>query len=124
MIAVDSSTLIAHLAGDTGKDVARLEAALRRTEALLPPAVVTEMLSARDTPRSLEEVLSAMPMLVVTDGYWERAGALRRLLLQRRLKAAMADALIAQSCIDHAVPLLTRDADFAAFAKFGRLQLV
>jgi len=33
------------------------------------------------------------------------------------------DALIAQSCIDRGVPLLTRDRDFRAFADAARLHL-
>jgi len=38
-------------------------------------------------------------------------------------KASLGDALIAQACIDSDVPLLTRGADFAAFAKLGGLKL-
>ncbi len=35
----------------------------------------------------------------------------------------LADALIAQSCIDHDVRLVTRDADFRHFARLGGLRL-
>jgi predicted nucleic acid-binding protein len=35
----------------------------------------------------------------------------------------LADTLIAQSCIDHHVPLITRDVDFRHFAKLGMLVL-
>ena len=41
----------------------------------------------------------------------------------RGLKARLADALVAQSCIDHGVSLIARDADFRHFARFGRLVL-
>ncbi|MHB8420480.1 MAG: PIN domain-containing protein [Myxococcales bacterium] len=58
------------------------------------------------------------------EGYWERAGLLRSKLLARRLKARLADTLIAQSCLDGAVPLLTRDADFRHFAQWAGLELV
>ena len=51
-------------------------------------------------------------MLEVLDGYWERAGLLRAGTLARRRKAALADVLIAQSCLDHDVESITRDRDF------------
>ncbi len=52
----------------------------------------------------------------------ERAGFNRATLLAKGLKARIADVLIAQSCLDHKLGLLTRDADFNAFAKaFGLL---
>ena len=63
------------------------------------------------------------PLLPVLDGYWERAGLARGLLRQRNLKAKLGDALIAQSCIDHDVPLITRDGDFRHFAKLCGLKL-
>jgi predicted nucleic acid-binding protein len=34
------------------------------------------------------------------------------------------DTLIAQSCLDHDVPLITRDADFRPFERLARLKLV
>jgi predicted nucleic acid-binding protein len=39
-------------------------------------------------------------------------------------KARLGDALIAQSCIDAKVPLLTRDRDFRAFARAAGLRLI
>jgi len=35
----------------------------------------------------------------------------------------MADTLICQSCLDHSVPLLTRDADFRNFVQYAGLKL-
>jgi predicted nucleic acid-binding protein len=56
-------------------------------------------------------------------GYWERAGALRAQVLAKRLKARLGDALIAQSCIDRGIPLITRDRDFRSFARVANLDL-
>ncbi len=123
MIAVDTSTLITYLAGDGGRDVEALDLALAHNQARLPPVVVTEMLSAPNAPEHLARLLSALPILEIGDGYWERAGQLRRRLLARGIKAPLADALICQSCLDHDVPLLTRDRDFRHFAKHGDLTL-
>jgi predicted nucleic acid-binding protein len=41
----------------------------------------------------------------------------------RKHRARLADTLIAQSCIDHGVRLVTRDADFRHFARIGGLRL-
>jgi hypothetical protein len=52
------------------------------------------------------------PRLEPLPDYSQRAGLLRAKLLTRKHRARLADALIAQSCIDHGVRLVTRDADF------------
>ena len=63
-------------------------------------------------------------MLEVTQGYWERTGLLRAGLLRQGRTARLADALVAQSCIDHEVELVTRDRDVRHFASEGGLQLL
>ncbi|HEX9645994.1 MAG TPA: PIN domain-containing protein [Alphaproteobacteria bacterium] len=123
MIAVDTSTLIAYLADDAGRDVDALDLALAQREVCLPPAVVTEILSAPGDSEGLARLILALPALEISDGFWERAGRVRRELRARKLRAPLADALICQSCLDHGVPLLTRDGDFQAFATHCGLQL-
>jgi hypothetical protein len=45
-------------------------------------------------------------------------------VLATRRKVRLGDALIAQSCIDQGIPLITRDRDFRAFAVAANLNLV
>ncbi|MGQ0663521.1 MAG: PIN domain-containing protein [Pseudomonadota bacterium] len=123
MIAVDTSTLIAYLAGEGGRDVEAMDLALAHNQARLPPVVVTETLSAPNAPALLARLILALPILDIGDGYWQRAGQLRRRILARGLKAPLADALICQSCLDHELPLLTRDGDFKHFARHCGLKL-
>ena len=123
MIAVDTSTLIAYLAGEKGPDVEALDAALAHNQARLPPVVVTETLSAPGASDRLAGLILALPALVIADGFWERAGRLRRRILARGLKAPLADALICQSCLDHDLALVTRDGDFKHFARHCGLKL-
>jgi predicted nucleic acid-binding protein len=85
--------------------------------------VLTELSSAPDLPKAIASSLRELPLLEVTDGYWERAGRLRARILAASRKARIADALIAQSCIDHGVRLITRDRDFRHFAAKLRLAL-
>jgi predicted nucleic acid-binding protein len=77
VIAVDSSSLIAHLLGDQGDDVEILDQALSDHLVVLPPVVLAELLSDPKLPSSVSGLLKALPLLETTDGYWERAGALR-----------------------------------------------
>lgn len=123
MIAVDASVIISWLAQERGPEVLRLELIAQRGEGILAPVTLTELLSDPRASSALDPQLVAFPVLEIADGYWERSGALRAKVRKAGRKAALGDVLIAQSCIDADVPLLTRDTDFAAFAKIGGLKL-
>jgi predicted nucleic acid-binding protein len=70
------------------------------------------------------QTLAELPLIEVAPGYWQRAGELRAKVLAMRRKARLEYVLIAQSCIDRGIPLLTRDRDFRAFADAAGLDLV
>ncbi len=124
MIALDTSSLVAYLSDQTGRDVQAVEIALAEHQACLPPAVLAELLGDPRLPAPMSAALKHLPMLPVTDGYWERVGALRAAVIAQKKKARLADALIAQSCLDHGVPLVTRDSDFHNFARVSDLELL
>lgn len=123
MIAADTSSLSAFLKGEKGRDVDRLSAAFAAGELALPPVVLTEILSDPEAGKSIDAHMPNLLTLEIRDGYWLRAGHTRRLLRMRNYKAKVADALIAQACIDNDVALITRDADFRHFAKHCGLKL-
>jgi len=124
LIAADTSTLIAYLTGDTGADLDLLDRVLRDRQVCLAPVVLTELLSDPKLPGRIERLFRQLPLLPITDDYWQRAGRLRAAVLARRRKAKLADTLIAQSCLDHEVALITRDADFRNFADVSDLKLL
>ncbi len=124
MIAVDSSTFIAFIQDDSGGDVDFLMQKLSQGRVSLPPVVLTEILSDHTLSSEIAEQIQALDVLEATDGYWSRAGKTRAKLLRKKLKARLPDTLIAQSCIDHGVPLLTRDQDFRHFAKHVKLRII
>ena len=124
MIAADTSSLVAFLEGAAGSDVEVIQSALDHQQLVLPPVVLTELLSDPGLPASVRSLLTALPQLELEPGYWERAGLLRAGALKQRRKARIADALIAQSCIDQSVPLVTRDKDFRHFARKSGLGLL
>ena len=123
MIALETSSMIAYLSGDVGTDIDALDNAMQLHESAFPPVVLTELLS--DHALSIQTVafLLQIPQLQIMDGYWQRAGGLRAEILRRGFKAHLADTLIAQSCLDHDVPLITRDRDFRHFARYAGLRL-
>ena len=124
MIAADTSTWIAFLEGGKGEDVQLLDHALAERQVVMAPVVITELLSDPKLPSVVAKTLSQVPAMVIAPGYWQRAGALRAEVLAKRRRARLGDALIAQSCIDGGVPLLTRDRDFRTFADAKGLDLV
>lgn len=123
MIAADTSSLIAFFTGDAGEDVEQVDAALAASQLCLPAPVLSELLSNPRLGRDVVDELTDLPLLEPTPGFWYRAGILRSRLLAKRRKARLADALIAQLCLDHEVRLITRDRDFRAFAAGAGLDL-
>ncbi len=123
MIAADTSSLSAFFSGEEGDDIRLLNTAFAGGDICLPPVVLTEMLSDPNALQAMMETVAGFPLLPILDGYWQRAGEIRRLLKAQGFKAKVADALIAQSCIDHDVALITRDSDFRHFSKHCGLVL-
>lgn len=124
MIVADTSTWIAFFEGERGDDVRMLTQALEDRQVVMAPAVLTELLSDPELSNPAASTLSDLPLLEIEMGYWERAGRLRARVLAKKRKARLGDALIAQSCIDSGVSLVTRDGDFRAFADAAGLRLV
>lgn len=124
MICCDTGSFIAFLQGDKGQDVDLIVEALGRRLLKLSPVSVTELMSSPTLPGAMEALILRTPLLEVTPGYWERAGRTRALLIHHHYRPKIADTLIAQSCLDHDVPLITRDQDFQAFTKLAGLRLL
>ncbi len=124
MICADTSSVVALLKGDQGRDVEVVRNALLDGILVLAPASVAELLSDPDIAPPIEESVLDIPQLEVTPGYWERVGRLRAKLMRHRFRPKLADSLIAQSCLDHDVLLVTRDRDFSPFQKLADLRLV
>lgn len=119
MIALDTNAVIAYLSGAAGAQVDGVDAALASHAACLPPMVLTELLSDPKLPGTVRRLLLDLPLLSPLPGFWERAGDLRAAVIAKRHKGRLADALIAQTCLDHDVPLLTLDRDFRHFVPAG-----
>jgi predicted nucleic acid-binding protein len=88
----------------------------------MAPPVLAELRS-KPWPSDLEALFSSLIQLPLEEGYWERAGRSRALILGKGLRARLADTLVAQCCIDADVPLIARDPDFRHFATHCGLKL-
>jgi predicted nucleic acid-binding protein len=114
---------MAFFRGETGADIELLDQALRDRQVVMVPVVLTELLSDPKLSAEVAKTLSQLPLMEIDAGYWRRAGELRAKVLAKRRKARLGDALIAQSCVDRGISLITRDGDFRAFAAAGVLDL-
>jgi len=123
VIAADTSSWVAFLDGSSGDDVRLLDRALDDRQVVMVPVVLTELSSDPSLPSAVAKTISEVPLIEVASGYWQRAGALRAKVLAKRRRARLGDALIAQSCIDQGISLITRDRDFRAFAEAANLNL-
>jgi hypothetical protein len=124
MIAADTSTWIAFFERAPGQDTELLERAIRERQTLMIPAVLAELLSDPLLDSVDSQTLAEVPIIDLEPGYWQRAGLLRAKVRSMRRKVRLGDALIAQTCVDRKIPLLTRDQDFRAFADAAQLNLV
>lgn len=124
MIAVDTSTWIAYLEGASDNDAQLLRRALLEKQAVMVPAVLTELVSDPKLPPEVAASLVDLPLIQIKTGYWQRAGRLRAKVMALGRRARLGDALIAQCCIDGNVPLLTRDRDFRALAEAAGIHLL
>jgi hypothetical protein len=123
MIAADTSVLIDYFKGIESLETKKVDELLNYHALVLPPVVLSELLSDPNLPNEFIQYLSELPILEIHDNYWNRAGVNRAKLIKKKLKARLADTLIAQSCIDHHIPLITSDDDFKHFNKYCGLEL-
>jgi len=121
LIAADTSSLIAYLAGEAGEDIDQIDLAMAADQLRVPPPVVSELLT-RGSPE-VDYLLASVPRLELAGEFWDRAGRSRAMIRSRGFKAALADALIAQCCIDSDAALITRDRDYRHFVELCGLKL-
>src|SRR5690349_3717879 len=101
-----------------------LDEHLQEKKLILSPVVVSELFSNPGFKKAHGRLIQEIPVLDLGPGFWRRAGLTRAGLLRRSFRPKLADTLLAQSCIDAGVPLLTRDRDFLPFVGHAGLKLI
>lgn len=122
-VVVDTSVWIDYFAGS--QTTAVLEA-LAHGSAILPPIVVSELISGAGTPgqrQAIGDLLQDAPVHATPLEHWLRVGDLRRKLAQKGLAVTIPDAHVAQCALDLDAVLLTGDAVFTRMAKHVPLRL-
>ena len=110
-----------------GIDLPTLEAALERGGVVLPPIVVSELVSGARTPRDLAlltDLLIDLPVHETPVEHWIRVGELRKFLRGRGLSVSTPDAHVAQCALERGAWLLSGDGAFPAMAQFVPLRLI
>jgi hypothetical protein len=91
---------------------------------VVSPVVICELLSDPKLSKDTIKKILSLPEFKIDGGHWRKAGLMRAKLISKKIKARLADTLIAQSCIEHGIPLITRDKDFRHFKKHCGLKLI
>ena len=71
MIAADTSTWISFFEGEQGDDVLALARALQSRQVVMPPPVLTELLSDPELAASVAQTLLELPLVALKDGFWQ-----------------------------------------------------
>ncbi len=124
MIAADTSSIVAYFKGESRFDAEAIEQALKDNRLILPPVVLTELLSDPRLPTTFGKLLLDLPQVELGASYWQEAGHLRAKLLQKGFKARLGDALIAQACLQEDLTLITHDHDFRHYEKYFKLKIL
>ena len=121
LVAADTSSYRRFLAGEHGADVAAIDAtALSNRNCTFRRLWLHGTHERLSAPSYMKRsvMIADVQVLTCTPDSGRRCACCRA-MRAKGLKAGLADALIAQSCIDHNVPLVTHDRDFRHFVKAG-----
>lgn len=124
MISADTSAIIEYIKGQKGEDLDMIDGALSSGNFIVSSVVICELLSDPKLSKDVVKKIISLPTFKIDEGYWRRVGLMRAKLLEKKLKARLADTLVAQSCIDHNISLVARDKDFRHFKKYCGLKLI
>ncbi len=123
LICADTNSWIAWARNESGADVSAIDVHLQSGTIRMLPPVLAELLSDPQLPPELEDQFLLLDVLPLHWDTWVRAGKLRAKLITQGFRPKLIDTVIAQLCIDHNLPLLTRDRDFSLFVKHAGLRL-
>ena len=77
MLCIDTSSMIAFLEGASGRDIDWVDHALSEQIGAFSPVTLTELLSDPKLPPSVRKLILDIPLLSLTEGFWQRIRASR-----------------------------------------------
>lgn len=120
---VDTSVWIDFFAG---QPAVALEDALAAGSVILPPIVLSELVSgtrSESDREKLDRALSSLPLVPTSRAHWLRVGELRAFLARRGVSISTPDAHVARCALDLDALLVSRDRIFSAVARHTPLRL-
>ncbi len=111
----------------SGRSVPLLEDALALGTVVVPPIVVSELVSGAPREADRTELVDLLEDLAIHEtprDHWIRVGELRRRMIEAGHPVSTPDAHVAQCALDRGAPLLSRDRVFARIARHAPLRLV
>ena len=125
VVSADTSILSDYFEGKDSIAIAFLEQKItNRQFVLIWPTIMELFSNPAPLKDAIKDFITSLPCIDFDEETWMRAAKNRAFLRAKKLKAHFAYALIAQSCIDAGIPLLTRDADVKHFEVHCGLKLV
>ena len=67
MVAADTSSMVAFLNGEEANDVELIKSAIADELLILPPVVLSELLSAKNLKKEVADLLAKMPLVELAD---------------------------------------------------------
>jgi predicted nucleic acid-binding protein len=122
-VVIDTSAWIRFFSGSDTDHVAE---ALEHGAAVLPPIVVSELITGANTQtqrQAIGELLQDAPVHATPLGHWIRVGDLRQALARKGLAVTIPDAHVAQCALDLDAVLLSADGVFSSIARHVPLRL-
>jgi len=119
VIAVDTCAFSNFLRSVNTSGARLFEEGLREGDIVLPPMVLTELISAKNLSDDDKALVKAIPVITLDESFWLYAGMLRLAAMKRGSKPRTLDTLIAACCLQANTPLITDDSDFRVFKHFG-----
>ena len=119
MIVADTNVWIGFFNQTLAQNTLLFREAIQNQAVAMPTPILHELLCFPELNDLDRIYFSRFQTFNPSEQTWLRAGEMRRKILHKKLKCRAIDALIAQTCIENGLPLLTLDNDFKKFSNFG-----
>jgi predicted nucleic acid-binding protein len=124
LVAADSSALIEFFQGRKTKDAKLVEKAIKEGVLALPWIVLSEMLMIENLSLEIKEALSKLTILQPSCNYSKNLAKVRLKMQASKFNANLTQCLVATSCLESNIALISVNRNYLGFAKLLKLKLL